>query len=244
MSYQYSEGSRLLKPHKYMYTVFEGKALLVAYQKDRMAMILRVKSFDQSIKSENFILNDASINFLKKAFQSSSAELNKQFGLLISDKTEAGATDIIVLNDLARQIEEASINVHLNTIELLRSLIAMELLGQHQNIVKEWIDLLVQRFEVSKKIYETYQPGFRKGEGSSTSVELYWLFDLLLCLFYVNTSHLKYLSTLLKISDLLCSLEDEQLSGFLTSDCMAAVLASEIISIKDIAERKQIYDIN
>lgn len=38
MSYAYSQGDRLLEPHKYMYTPFEGPGFLRAYFEDRAAV--------------------------------------------------------------------------------------------------------------------------------------------------------------------------------------------------------------
>ena len=65
----------------------------------------------------------------------------------------------------------------------------------HNNINnKIWLDRLVQRFEVTKKLYEEYFIGFRKGRGHNNLIKLYWLFALVLSIYYSETNQIKYLN--------------------------------------------------
>jgi len=84
-----------------------------------------------------------------------------------------------------------------------------------------WLSKVIQRFEVSKKLYQYYLPGFRKGQGDALKVDLYVEFAFCAALAYVSSKEAQYLSTLLKLIDLLISLE----AGDLDSCCSGAQLA-------------------
>jgi hypothetical protein len=108
----------------------------------------------------------------------------------------------------------------------------------------KWLDRLVQRFEVTKKLYEFYPPGFRKGEGDNSFIKPYWLLAMCLYLFYVQTNEIKYLSTLLKVSDLLCSLPHNALKAAIPGSGMVMLLTGETLSIRTLSNRKGItYDV-
>ena len=92
--------------------------------------------------------------------------------------------------------------------------------------------MLVQRFEVTKKIYKNYHINFRKGEGESDVVQLYWLFALSLTLYFCATKKIKYINTLLKVSDLLCSLDDKLLSQSIPPQGLSLILLVELLSVK------------
>ena len=102
----------------------------------------------------------------------------------------------------------------------------------NNSLIKFWLDLIVQRFEVTKKIYESYPHNFRNGEGRSNIIQLYWMFALSLILFYCKTKNIKYLSTLLKVSDLLCSLDEKLLSDEIPAQGLSVILLVELLSVK------------
>ena len=131
-----------------------------------------------------------------------------------------------------------STHVRVTTLDLLHSQIAVQLTSAHDANTKIWLDRLVQRFEVTKKIYETYLPGFRKGAGDNALVRLYWLLALALSLFYARSNQIKYLSTLLKVCDLLCSLPENMLHEAIPEHGLSVVLAAEIVGVQLLAEAK------
>ena len=68
------------------------------------------------------------------------------------------------------------------------------------------IDLLLKRFEVTRKIYGTYDETFRPTDKSDyREPGRYALFGVVLVLAYRNTGRLPYLNALLKMNDILCS---------------------------------------
>jgi hypothetical protein len=242
MSYPYSQINRLEEPHNYMYTPFQGVALLQSYQSSRMAVVHRRAAVEHESVEPDHMLVTYALPALEKLFDAASLEGGKKFRALL----EGGSAKIFrqskvvdgSLNGLAKGLEKLTTAEPVTTLDLLHALIAVQLTNAQDANTKVWLDRLVQRFEVTKKLYETYPPGFRKGEGANTSVRLYWLFALALCLFYARSNEIKYLNTLLKVCDLLCSLPEHELQGHIAEHGLSVVLATEIVGVQLLAEKK------
>lgn len=238
MSYQYSQTNRLDEPHNYMYTSFQGEALLQSYQSSRMAVVHRRVAAGHGGVEPDHMLVTYSLPTLERLIRATSIEGSKKFRALLENgvsqpKAEEGRLDV-----LAKGLGGLTMAEPVSTLGLLHALIAVQLTNVQDANMKAWLDRLVQRFEVTKKLYESYPPGFRKGEGSSASVRLYWLFALALCLFYARSNEIKYLSTLLKVSDLLCSLPESLLQEHIPEYGLTAVLATEIVSVQLLMKKK------
>ena len=76
--------------------------------------------------------------------------------------------------------------------------------------VPDWIDRLVQRFEVTKRLYATYDARLRKGDGPVDDLTLYARLAALLAR---DTARLDRLNALLKLNDLLLSQPPAALSS-------------------------------
>jgi hypothetical protein len=124
------------------------------------------------------------------------------------------------------------------TIDLLNAVVQAQIDQVEHQETKHWLDRLVQRFEVNKKIFVTYLPGFRKGEGAADVLELYWKLAVALYLQYESCHGLKYLSTALKITDLLCSVPFQQLSVAIPDCRMNILLQAEIRMVKALMREK------
>lgn len=238
IDYEYTQVNRLDEPHRYMYTKFEGNDFLKSYFKNRRNNIERFLANCNSV--ENAELNSelilAAITQLEKFLDEVSSRTGEDWqslfnwqGIKLDTKVQANSK---IFKKMMDDFGALNIDNVVNTRELLNSVLSCLLTGVHGDKTKEWLDRLVQRFEVSKKLYESYPPGFRKGSGSTKIVSLYWLFSISLCLYYITTGSIKYLSTQLKISDLLCSLPENQLTGQISSQGMLMLLLTEIQCIK------------
>ena len=242
MSYPYSQINRLEEPHNYMYTPFQGVALLQSYQSSRRAVVHRRAVVEHGSVEPDHMLVTYALSALEKLFDAASLEGGKKFRAFL----EGGSAKIFrqtkvedgCLNGLAKGLEKLKTAESVATLDLLHALIAVQLTNAQDANTKVWLDRLVQRFEVTKKVYETYPPGFKKGEGANTSVRLYWLFALALCLFYARSNEIKYLNTLLKVCDLLCSLPEHELQGHIAEHGLSVVLATEIVGVQLLAEKK------
>lgn len=244
MSYPYSQMNRLEEPHNYMYTPFQGIAHLQSYQSSRMVVVQRRASAKYGgVEPDNMLMTYA-LQALEKLFDAASLEGGKKYrsmlegrrvGIFRQGKLVGGS-----LNVLAKGLEKLTTEEQVRTLDLLHALIAEQLTDAQDANTKVWLDSLIRRFEVTKKIYEIYPPGFGKGEGENTSVRLYWLFALALCLFYSESNEIKYLSTLLKVCDLLCSLPANIVQQHIPEHGLSVVLATEIVSVQLLAEKKGI----
>lgn len=240
MIYPYSQTNRLEEPHKYMYTGFQGTPLLEAYISNRIASADCFVSAASGGEKLDQILMDKALQVLESKFKAISVLAGKKYLEIVGcrDVYKKITSETSGLNDLAIDLSRFTTTESVMSLELLHALIVAQLSNQQSPDTKGWLDRLVQRFEVTKKIYESYPSGFRKGEGGNDSVRLYWLFALALCLFYVETDEIKYLSTLLKVCDLLCSLPESTLQECIPSCGLNVILAAEVVSIQLLAEEK------
>jgi hypothetical protein len=152
----------------------------------------------------------------------------------------SNSEDDLQLKQMVEAMNNLSHSKVVTTSNLINGLVASLLLEKTESNSKVWLDRVVQRFEVSKKLYDEYQPGFRKGQGENRTTLLYWSFALALCLYYLKTNQLKYLSTLIKVNDLLTSLPLEELSEVIPTFGMELVLSTEIVFVSMLADAKGI----
>lgn len=230
-SYEYTEVNRLQEPHKYMYTPYLGVKFVNSYFSDRLKHLKRFQENykamdDQSVDSYLYM---GARNILNDLLQKEVSELdNKDVsrGVSLPNKN-------IKIEDLLFFHTGDEIDTEL----LLASLVYAQINHKKDELVKEWLDHLVQRFEVTKKLYIRYPEGFRKGEGAADKVRLYWLFSLSLSLYYANTQSIKYLNTLLKVSDLLCSLENDVLVDTIPLQGLSMVIQVEMSYVRSLSDR-------
>ncbi len=241
MSYLYSMANRLEEPHNYMYTQFQGEDFLRSYQCSRMDVLSRRATVANSgMEPDNMFVYYA-LPALEKMFDATSSEGARKFLKLVNGSNAKMAEQSLTdprFDVVAKGLDEIGLADSIKTLGLLHSLIAVQLNNVHDFNTKLWLDRLVQRFEVTKKVYEIYPTGFSKGEGENTSVRLYWLFALSLSLFYASTNGIKYLSSLLKVCDLLCSLPDEMVLEDIPRNGLSIVLAAEVVSVQLLAEKR------
>ena len=79
---------------------------------------------------------------------------------------------------------------------------------EEKNIYK-----IIQRFEVSKVFYEKYDKNLKKGFNKDFSPVNYLYFSYCLCLAYMWSNNKQFLSTLLKLNDLILSLDKSKIKA-------------------------------
>jgi len=240
MRYLYTQTNRLDEPHSYMYTPFEGGALLQAYELGRLEVLHRFSMSDETNPGDDAGYESRAMHLLEQCLQAWGPEEGARFRAMVPLAGKLNDMPEHDLNVRTLSLMQFQPSDSISTLELLQAVIAAQLTERHDGTVKEWLDRLVQRFEVTKKIYGEYLPGFRKGGGADRSVRLYWLFALALSLHYGRHRQLKFLSTLLKVCDLLCSLPESLLVGYLPPRMMKSILAVEVISIQSLRDQKGI----
>jgi len=136
-----------------------------------------------------------------------------------------------------------SLEQSVETSILFDTLFASILLDLKNINNKIWLDRLVQRFEVTKKLYEEYLSGFRKGRGQNNLIKLYWQFALVLSIYYSETYQIKYLNTLIKVCDLITSLPFKDLTRDIPEFGLDLILSTEIVFVEILLKAKGIeYD--
>jgi hypothetical protein len=237
ISYEYTKVNRLENPHKYMYTPYLSSDFVNAYFCDRLKNVRRFqlkgkKSYNNidlylyaAVKNKfDSLLNQESFELIDDLWQHFT---NGDHFTILETK------QFFLLNNEIENLSYFDTKNNVDTEALLSSLVYSQLSYDDNNeLIQQWLDRLVQRFEVTKKLYVNYPVNSRKGRGEMGRVRLYWLFLLSLTLNYVSTNNIKYLSTLLKVSDILCSLDDDILVGELPFQGLLLVLLVELLSIK------------
>jgi hypothetical protein len=243
MSYLYTQVNRLEEPHKYMYTPFQGQSLLQEFHESRADTLKQLTNmrFDSVIDDKTDYEGRCLLS-IASSFELGLDTLLYSYSDIVqkikaSEQKKFPDTEF---ESIADRLQQLSVETSVSTLQLLKALIAAQLVNRHSDLVKIWVDRLVQRFEVSKKLYETYPAGFRKGDGLTQIVKLYWLLSLLLSLSLKDNLKLKYLSTLLKVNDLLCSLPYGLHVKSISSEIMAVILINEMLCIKHLTLQKGI----
>ena len=86
-------------------------------------------------------------------------------------------------------------------IFLLNSTIRSTPVGQ----IKEIIDLFLKKFEITKKIFTTYNLKIKKTSKIYDDIKNYIIFSIICLKIYHDTKNLKYLNTCLKLNDIIAS---------------------------------------
>jgi len=252
MNYSYSGENRIISPCNYMYTPYEGISLLESYSSNRVFFVN---------KSREIIRNKVEIDEPVKEILSCGINECLQIARKEGDEKISGRLSEIIkyhawlynsilslkgnsgMSRQSKMLESFSLDRKVETMDLLSSLFGSILSDlKHSQLVKMWMDRLAQRFEVTKKIYERYKPGFRKGGGKSNCLILYALFAMILSIYYYENTNLKYLNTLLKVNDILISVIDE-LTGDYPTIFMAYLSTScEVCFVGKLVKGKEIGD--
>ena len=235
MNYDYTKINRLNSPHNYMYSSYQGNKFFDFYFQDRIKKIKDLKDkkyakYQQKLKLNIYPRVNKFFNkILVERF--SNDLLLKKLNYNIKKKIE------FYNHNKCMPLSSFSIKKEVETKSLLFSLINSQLSQKNTKLVKFWLDLLIQRFEVTKKIFSSYKVNFRKGNGNSNIVSLYLMLAISLILFFCLTKKIKYMNTFLKLSDLICSLDTKYLVRFVPKDTLSLILLIEILNIKLILKK-------
>lgn len=134
----------------------------------------------------------------------------------------------------ARRPDSFSLAEAIPLQSLLAALLGVLAAGDY-TVAEPWLLRIIQRFEVSKKLYTRYASGFRKGEGDVRNLGRYVELALCLALAYQLSGHLQYLSTQLKVIDLLLSLDTGMLHPVCSPEWLTLLVESELAAVCKLA---------
>lgn len=234
MVYRYSACNLLQEPNSYMYPPFEGGQFLNEYFSSRYEK-LACLDFESEVSSSALVL---------------------AAGVIIEDWVKANASPG-TLNNWGRYYPlSATVLVDpeqvpyseyfslggakaLATLPLLQAVVTEQLHGSLTKAGDEIWRKVVQRFEVTKRLYEFYDPDLKKGHGGHTDLRAYALLSLSCALHYAATGSLVALNAQIKLNDILCSLPNNQLRT-LQFRTFKLLVCSEIAFIDELIHRKEI----
>lgn len=183
MSYEYSAQNRLELPHKYMYTQYGGKDFLQEYFLSRKGALETIK---EKLKSNPMTQSYDFLNY-------TTAELLSVKFTIPFSQVDLGT--IIKTNFLTKDLMMALVPKINNEEQLPR---AYELLS-----------IFNKKFEVAKKIFDSYTPEFKKNGEEGKNTLNYSLLSFNLLLYHGKHRNLKFLNCALKLNDLLCSVAEK-----------------------------------
>ena len=239
MTYIFTQLDRLEKPINYMYSEFTGQKLLSDYRADRLSLIIEISNkldiCQCSPEAEVYLLNDWLLKYKKNYDIFIGLFLNK-FDLENSNFNLSVMIDLAPTSYECTKVSQETVSHEgLDTEKFFRSLLDQNDVALEDCDIK-LIDTFLKKFEVTKKLYAFYKPGFGKGYGENQNLNLYFLFSILMVRAYCFSKNLKYLNALLKINDLIISVSRKGDNlNFLASCNYQIILIIELFFVSELA---------
>jgi len=101
----------------------------------------------------------------------------------------------------------------------------------------EYVDLLLKKFEIKKRIFNFYNSEFKEEPNDYYNLRNYILLSIICIFRYINSKNLKYLNTTLKINDTICS-QINKINNQIDSSLLNFILKSEIEQISNLCSKK------
>lgn len=231
MNYPYSATNRLQEPHAYIYSPHGGVDFLRGYVEDRLERLGALRA-SSDLPCGSW---DASVHAVLHGLLAGQGDFPPQ-GI----ELPFGTPEVTQCCSSAPQ-HVFSLEEPVETAALLEMLLYRLLngAGGEEEVAEAslWLDRLLQRFEVSKKLFTEYLPGFRKGSGADDDLGLYPRFAVVLALAYAQRNGLQHLSTLLKVNDLLLSVPAESW-GRCSRHSVRLAVAVELHAVQRLAQSR------
>ena len=200
--YKYSNVNRLKEPNTYMYTEYLGDKFIDIYYQNRQSLIDFYKSDGYRNIKNNLNMNNIQImNKLEFQINNFISKFDIPHTILNYSEENKNSSLIQIPNEQKLFSEGFNFDIH----EVLNFII-----NDFDNSSSEdnrilYLNKLIRKFEVRKKIYSSYDQDFREQFGRFDDLEIYLKLKIALIIYYVHNLDIKYLNTILKISDTLCS---------------------------------------
>lgn len=201
MNYKYTARNLLDEPHNYMYSDFKGEEFLSDYLENRIYLLCNL------VTSDHCEFTDLDQHVSNEAFNVLSRNKSSALTKIPSNLIPQSFDNLPSLHKstLPKSFPNQE---KIETFQLLEAILHSYLFGESL-LAEVWLNRFVQRFEVTKKLGKYYLPGFRKSEGGYEDIRLYQVFSIVLAFAHSQSNHFQWLSTLLKVNDLLLSLPQE-----------------------------------
>lgn len=149
------------------------------------------------------------------------------------------------INEIFKQINYETTNEIIikkingkSTKEILLNILWHLIVNSGSN-VKEIIDLFAKKFEIKKQIFTFYSNDFKNTSNDYSDIMNYLLLSTILLIEYTNSLNLKYLNTVLKINDTICS-QFDKINDKIELSLLRYNLENEMTNIEKISILKEI----
>ncbi len=213
MVYSYSSENRIINRCSYMYTPFEGEDFFEQFYSARKKCLFQLEEeilhfqeltrfskdiFRKGIERLFDLSKNVDVNVISRIdVMTITGKLKKKF-----DSFNSGddVTNDIPRTSYGKNPFDIKDSEDIDTMELLYILFrSIDDNSAEGNMFRiKWLNKLIQRFEVTKRLYENYMPGFRKGTGAYDKDTHYCFFAFSVSSYCCTENNLKYLNTLLE----------------------------------------------
>lgn len=243
MKYIYNNHNLLSDSESYMYTKFGGKDFIKSYFINRKSYLRNCeKKLIEPCSTTEIVCK--AIFVLNQQFAADSLDQLSEIHLFFNKDDyrliESSLHKKHIYDTRSYVSNSECKNISVNTLTLLYDLFNSIIFDLNNKLNKKLLDQLVQRFEVTKKLYEKYDADFKNGRGGYSLIEIYWIFGIVLCVYYSKTYRIKYLNTIIKVIDLVTSLPSEELKKAIPKYGLVLLLNTEILFVKLLLKRKKI----
>ncbi|MBL52019.1 MAG: hypothetical protein CMG57_08695 [Candidatus Marinimicrobia bacterium] len=245
MSYKYNKRNLINEPERYMYTEFMGVDFFKYYFESRYKFIASLNEEGGNIFSlfeTKKIIKKVEKNLAGRSLKEVKIykmELNWFYERYEKRVDEQGDKK----TNAESLINKFSFDKELDTEGLFIALLSSLLSNQNAKEIKIWTKHMLQRFEVTKKFYNFYLPGGKKGYGATDSIETYCYFALILSMLYSEKFKLQYLNTLIKLCDLITSIPPKKIVNNFSVQLVRSIVSIELVFVKILLDSKGIvYD--
>ncbi len=199
--YDYASKDLLENEENYMYSEYLGSKFIKDFKKSRKNFKIKLHNLgpnsNYKITYIDSALNHIKINFLD----------HNSFNYPKLIETYSSKKISNEINNFSLKLFNEEIDTFLFLSSILCDLVSTKVISED---CKYAIHKLIQRFEVSKKIFTGYKTFITGGIGSFKEIELYLMLICILILYYLKTNSLSCLNCILKLMDLLISLPIEK----------------------------------
>jgi len=206
--YIYCETNRLIKNHNYMYSEYGGVKFLELYEENRNELISFYET--QINKNKNIISKKdfAVLMKLKNISEIYFSNLKNQYQISKLKNLFFRCEQSYLYEDELVNYDKYNLNTKEKLYELIINFSFNNIEKEHKLIIYK----ILKKFEISKKLYQSYKLDSYKPKGNFHDLKIYWLTSIALLIYYMRDHELQYLNSALKISDTLCSQDRKNLA--------------------------------